>query len=373
MISSVRTVAVIGGGIGGMAAATALAQAGLRVTLFERAPILAEVGAGIQISRNGQVVLEALGITPDFDAGEATLSGGTRFYSAWSGRSFARVRPPRHGATWYMHRADLLSLLGRAARAAGVDVRLGKTVAPGSLDADLIVAADGMKSQWRDYITGAPTQPAFKKAVAWRATVPGDFSQMRETTLTLGAGGHVVTYPLRGGRLLNVVAIEDRDNWREESWAAEGDIAEFHIRFARFEGPAEHAILASDKVHRWALHLRPVARQWSQGNVVLLGDAAHATLPFMAQGACLALEDALVLARALAEKPDLGAALQAYEDLRKPRAERVVNFSAGNGWRFHLPRPLAVGAQAVLFAGAPVLERQLRWIYDYDAARESIP
>lgn len=371
MISSVKTVAVVGGGIGGMAAATALAQAGLHVTLYERAPVLGEVGAGIQISRNGQTVLEALGISPK--PSEMVVSGGTRFYSGWSGRSFARVRPARVGATWYMHRADLLACLGRAATAAGVQFRLGTPVEPGGVDADLIVAADGMKSAWRDHVTGAVTRAVFKKAVAWRATVPGDFAGQTETTLTLGAGGHVVTYPLRGGQLLNVVAIEDRDDWAKESWASEGDLAEYHIRFARFGGPAHQAILAAEKVHRWALHLRPVAPVWSRENVVLLGDAAHTTLPFMAQGACLALEDALVLARVLAAKSELDEALRAYEAMRNPRTQQVVKFSAGNGWRFHMPRPFAWGAQAVLAVGAPVLERQLRWIYDHDAARESIP
>ena len=371
MTSLVRTVAVIGGGIGGMAASVALAQAGLHVTLYESAPEFKEVGAGIQISRNGQIVLNALGIS--LSAQDYVVARGTRFYSGWSGRPFAQVRAPTTGATWYMHRADLLSRLQRAAEQAGVVFRLGASVEPGAAEADLVVAADGMKSGWRDYVTCSVTRPAFKKAVAWRATIPGDFAAQRESSLTVGSGGHGVTYPLRGGQMLNVVAIEDRDDWREEDWAGAGSLAEFQARFARFAGPAAEAIRCAGWVHRWALHLRPVAPVWSQGNTVLLGDAAHATLPFMAQGGCLALEDALVLARALAAKPDLAAALQAYETMRKPRVHRVVKVSAANGWRFHMPRPFAWGAQAVLALGAPVLERQLRWIYDYDAARESIP
>ncbi|TNF58452.1 MAG: FAD-dependent oxidoreductase [Rhodobacteraceae bacterium] len=363
-------VAVIGGGIGGMAVAAALARRGARVTLHEQAGDLAEVGAGLQVSWNGQQVLRALGAVPatGLPPEEVSLSPGTWMMDGPARRRVAFVPPPGPGQTWYMHRADLLARLVDRARAAGVTLKLGQVATPGSVAGDLIVAADGGRSLWRSAIDG-PVEPVFSGQVAWRALVPNDKAlPTAPATLAMGPRAHMVVYPLRAGRLTNIVAVEERSHWTEEDWNQQGDPVEFRDRFADVARPFGDLLARVDKVHRWALHLRPVARTWVQGNLALLGDAAHPTLPFMAQGACLALEDAWVLA---ARVDALGVApgLAAYQAARIDRARRVVALARGNAWRFHLGRPWSWGAQAVLAVGAGALARRLDWVYGYDATR----
>ena len=361
-------VAVVGGGIGGMAAAAALAQRGARVVLYEQAPELAEVGAGLQVSCNGQRVLRALGAVGDVPPERAAVSPGTVFRDGRSGREVARVPPPQDGATWYMHRADLLDCLVRTAERAGVSLSLGSPVEPGAVQADLIVAADGVRSHWRLGIDG-PVVPAFTGQVAWRAVVPWQEEAPAAASVSLGHRAHVVSYPLRTGRLMNLVAVEERRDWQAESWTQTGDPGEFRARFAKFGGTVGEAIARVDNVHTWALHGRPVARTWARDNVVLLGDAAHPTLPFMAQGACLALEDAWVMADALEVSPDLPIGLARYQSLRQDRARKVVALAQGNAWRFHMGWPFNWGAYGTLRLGAGMLGRRLEWVYGYDATR----
>ncbi len=358
-------VAVVGGGIGGMAAAAVLSQRGAHVEVFEQAAELTEVGAGLQISINGQRVLAALGL-----AGQtvAQVSSGTQMRDGHTGRPVAFVPKPEAGATWYMHRADLLDLLVRAAQNAGVAIHLDRVVTPGTIKADLIIAADGGQSVWRSTVDG-PVTPLFTGQVAWRALVPTKktIAADQPATLSMGSRAHVVSYPLRGGTLMNLVAVEERSGWTQEGWRQDADIAEFRKRFADFHGPEREWVTAAETAHLWALHVRPVARRWFKDNAVLLGDAAHPTLPFMAQGACLALEDAWVLADAVEGASNIPEGLQRYQAARRPRAERVVRLARGNAWRFHLPRPWSWAAQMVLSVGAPVLAKRLDWLYEYDA------
>jgi salicylate hydroxylase len=250
-------------------------------------------------------------------------------------------------------------------------VTLDRVITPGTVKADLIIAADGVQSVWRSAIDG-PVSPEFTGQVAWRALVPTDGAAEidQPATLSMGSRAHVVSYPLRGGTLMNIVAVEERSGWTQEGWRQEADIDEFRTRFADFHGPEQRWIAAAQTAHLWALHLRPVARTWVQDNTVLLGDAAHPTLPFMAQGACLALEDAWVLADAVEGTSTVSEGLQRYQSARQSRATRVVGLAKGNAWRFHLPRPWSWGAQLVLSVGAPALAKRLDWIYDYDAITE---
>ena len=360
------TVAIIGGGIGGTAAAAALARRGAQVTLYEQASALTEVGAGLQVSANGQAVLRALGVVGATPPDRASVSSGTVFRDGRSGRFVAKVPPPKAGRTWYMHRADLLDLLVQVAQAAGVSTVLDRVVTPGTIEADVIVAADGAHSIWRSGIDG-PDSPRFTGQVAWRAVVPQTTTPEEvAATLSMGRKAHVVHYPLRANKLMNVVAIEERRDWTAESWSHEGDVSEFQRRFRDFSGPAAQAIRAAERVHMWALHARPVAGTWVKGNTALLGDAAHPTLPFMAQGACLALEDAWVLADALSASADVDSALHLYQAKRQKRAQNVVALADGNAWRFHLGRPLAWGAHAFLKLGAGYLAQRLEWVYGYD-------
>lgn len=374
------SIAVIGGGIGGMAAALALRQRGANVTVFEQAPELAEMGAGLQISANGMAVLRALGVA-GVDPVAGLRSSGTEIRDYRAGRQVAELPGPAAGPTYYYHRADLLGVLSKAAIHAGVALRVGARVhhvdtCPSESEiviedgtrhrVQCVIAADGGRSVIRPLLNG-PEAPAFTHQVAWRATIPWSRrNQLARAVLTMGPGRHVVTYPLRDHTLMNIAAFEERSDWQEEGWRQRGDPDELRQRFSDFGGLAGEVLGQVQDPHLWALFLRPVADRWQNGQVVLLGDAAHPTLPFMAQGACLALEDAWVLARAFDEQPNKGEALAAYETRRRLRAQKVVAAAAANARNFHLRGPLRLAAQAALMAAGPRLSRRYEWIYDED-------
>ncbi|GAA6158273.1 FAD-dependent monooxygenase [Ruegeria sp. HU-ET01832] len=371
---------VVGGGIGGLAAALAMRQRGAQVTVLEQAPALTEVGAGLQISANGMSVLRALGVAGD-PPEAAQLSHGTILRDYRKGRVISRIPAPAAGPTFYYHRADLLELLRRASEDAGVDIRLGarvQTVRKHPSEVEIVlddeerlrvecaIAADGGRSTLRPILNG-PEAPAFTYQIAWRATVPWeDRVEKSQASLTMGPGRHVVTYPLRDQRLMNVVAIEERSDWQQEGWRVKGDPNDLRARFADFGGPVRDILTKVEETHLWALFLRPVAERWQNGRLALLGDAAHPTLPFMAQGACLALEDAWVLARSFDSQSGVRQALVAYESARQRRAQHVVAAASANARNFHLRGPMRLAAQAVLAAIGPRLTQKYDWIYNYD-------
>jgi salicylate hydroxylase len=190
----------------------------------------------------------------------------------------------------------------------------------------------------------------------------------------MGPMRHVVSYPLRGGDLLNLVAVQERAAWTEESWSQRDDPLALRAAFGDF-GPEVRAMLgAVEEVHLWGLFRHPVAKVWQRDGLALLGDAAHPTLPFMAQGASMALEDAWVLGDALAAEPDREAALAAYQARREGRAARVVAAASRNAWKYHLSfPPLRWAAHAALRAGGRVapdrMMRQFDWLYGHDVTR----
>lgn len=375
-------ITVLGAGIGGLATAIALAHRGAAVEVLEQAPALTEVGAGLQISHNGWVVLAAMGV--DLGRADAVPSSGTLLLDGLSGRPVHQVPPPAAGPTHYVHRADLLSLLETRARALGVNIVLGcgvdlieegdraaELIREGgqSLRRDVVIAADGVRGVGRDFVAG-PGHPPFSGQVAWRAVVPcAPESADPRAEVAMAPGAHIVTYPLRGGKLMNLVAIEERGDWQRESWREAGDPAELRSRFAAFKGRATETLARVETVHRWALHLHPVASRWHRGRVVLVGDAAHPTLPFLAQGACLALEDAWTIAACLnrAATPEEGFA--AYEDARAARAWKVVGAAQANAWRFHLRGPARIAAQTALRLAGRWIAPDFDWVYGYDPVK----
>lgn len=379
-------VAVIGAGIGGLAVARALALRGARVTVLEQAPEIREIGAGLQISPNGWRVIRGLGLAGALGAQGPVRARAVSLRDA-CGDEVLRLDLERHAPDephLCVHRADLVEVLAEGARAAGVrllllhkvrDVRPGPepevvTAGGARLKADLIIGADGVRSEIRRVV--APERvPRFTGQVAWRAVLPETGDAAPEVRLYMGPRRHIVSYPLRGGTLRNVVAVEETSEWTAEGWSHPGDPDALRALFADF-GPEPRALLDRvDVVHRWGLFRHPVARHWSREGVTMLGDAAHPTLPFMAQGACLALEDAWVLAQKLAELPALDAALAAYEDERRGRAARVVAAASRNAWKYHvsLPPLRAAGHIALKLGGriAPgAMVRQFDWIYRHD-------
>jgi salicylate hydroxylase len=384
------SIAIVGGGIGGLAAALSLLRAGFDVQVYEQASALGEVGAGVQVSPNASRVLHGLGLA------DALARSGVRPL-AWhqrrwdDGRTLLRTRladavVDAFGFPHYqMHRADLLEalveaipgqrvhpghrLVGLAQDGAGVEATFENGA---RVEVDLLIGADSIHSTVRELLFG-PEHPRFTGCIAYRGLVPAE--RVRELGLEvsaqvwMGPGRHFVHYFVRSRQLLNCVALVDRDAWTRESWTEHGDIAEL---LAAFEGwhPQVRSILgAVDETFVWGLFDRMPLERWSVGRVTLLGDACHAMLPFMAQGAAQAIEDGATLAACLTRHGDVVEALRAYERLRLPRATRVQAVSTENKTRFHLPdgpdqqqrdREMATGS-------TDWSEGAVAWIYGHDA------
>lgn len=377
---------VLGGGIAGLTTAIVLRRAGARVRVFEQAPAISEVGAGLQISPNGFVVLSALGL------GDALRRTSVRGHSVrlrdYRGRDVVTLDVSRLpcGDYHFVHRADLIEILERAARAEGVEVELGKkveSVTPGwpatvTMEggvperATLVIGADGLHSIARKALNGT-LAPFFTQQVAWRAVVP-ETNAAPEAEVFMGPRRHIVTYPLRGGHFRNIVAVQERAQWREESWNAEDDPENLLAAFDDFGTAAKTLLKRVETVHLWGLFRHPVAPKWHGEGVVLVGDAAHPTLPFMAQGANMALEDAFALGRCLKYQPDFAAALSAYQEMRADRARKIVDTASRNAWKYHLSfPPLRMAAHLALRAGGAMMPGrmigQFDWIYGYDVTR----
>ncbi len=391
-----ENVSILGGGIGGMAAALALAKRGIAVDLFEQAPALTAVGAGIQISPNGCAVLAALGL---LEAAEkiANTPSAVQFRSGTTGRRIARV-PMGFGAVlrWgypylQFHRIDLLDLLAEAAVAAGVKLHTGKAMlrvtadessarmefADGSLhETNCLIAADGIRSQVRRQMF-TDTAVQFTGNVAWRAVISADALPVRHPTAALihvAPGRHTVSYPIAGSSLINLVAVEECSDWAAEGWSIAGDLAELRSKFGNWPDPVGTLVRACHKSYLWGLFDHPPLETWSKGPIALLGDAAHPMLPFFAQGATMALEDAYVLARELANAADVATAFAKYEFARKARCTRSQKQSAANARIYHARNPLK---RFVLHAGMTLISHSLpslfswrfNWLYGTDVTR----
>jgi salicylate hydroxylase len=376
---------VIGGGIGGLAAAAALAQRGVAVTLVEQAEVLGEVGAGLQVSPNGLAVLRALGLEPALRSKGAVQAQAVVLRNGEADAQVARLPLDRQRGLHqyhFVHRADLIDMLAGAAKRANVTFEMGAAVAsirPGALPqvqmtdgstrrAEVVIAADGIHSVARSVLNG-PDKAAFSGQVAWRALVPNTVDHPPEARVHMGSGRHLVSYPLRGGRMVNLVAVEERDDWAAEGWVQADDPANLRAAFAAFKGDAARMLEEVSQVMLWGLHLHPVAGRWHQECVALLGDAAHPTLPFLAQGANLALEDAWVLADVIAGGGAQG--LAAYQDKRAARVTRVIGAAQKNAWRYHLhPGAVRTAAHLGLRVASRIAPGRMigafDWLYGHD-------
>lgn len=382
-------IVIIGAGLGGLAAAACLLERGHRVRVYEQASQLGEVGAGIQMSANAVKVLDHLGLRPLIEP-TAVRPKAFEFRRFDTGEMLHRLplgeaHEQKHGAPYFqIHRSDLHAALQQAVRerdpqAIVLDARAtrvqedadGATVefADGrSARADLLVGADGIKSVVRQHVLGAD-QPVFTGQVAWRCTVPIERipPELRTdivSTIWCGPRNHAVTYYLRNAQLLNFVGCVERPN-EEESWTANRPWEELDADYAGWH-PSVRAVIDNvdrDQCFRWALNNRKPSMTWSTPRVTMLGDAVHATLPYMAQGAAMAIEDAAVLARAL-ELPDpLDERLRRYERHRAPRTARVVEESTEMGELYHIDDAQRM-RQA--FQDRNIARSRNEWLYPYD-------
>jgi len=372
-------ITVLGGGIAGLAAATALAQRGAIVTVLEQATELGEVGAGLQIGPNGVAVLEALGLR---DAAEAVANvpEAIELRDMASGREVARLQMgqaamQRWGRPyWQFHRADLLSVLADGARAAGVDIRLGQKVETvEDIDASVVIAADGVRSAVRaEVFNGQPA--SFTGQVAWRGIIPAEKlpkgAVKNTATVYMAPGRHLVTYPMRGGSVINFVAVEERNAWADEGWNIPDTSENLRRAFAGAGRDVQTILNAVDETFLWGLFNHPYLPEWTKGNIAMVGDACHPMLPFLAQGAVMALEDAWVLAREL-DRSGVPDGLLAYERICKPRATRVQKAAASNATAYHLssgPVRLVAhtGLRAISRLVPSALLGRFDWLYGGD-------
>jgi salicylate hydroxylase len=396
MPRSVR-VAIIGGGIGGLAAAVALHRRGLDVTVYEQSASLGEIGAGIGLSPNAIKACRALGIESQV-VSVGCAAEWQIMRSGLSGRKISRqpvaANSGQFGAPHLtVHRADLLAILAQALPKQ--NVRTGArcvAVAPGTetaaarfadgteIEADVIVGADGIHSAVRSSLFG-PEQPRFTGCVCYRGLVPmQDVPRgvdAKNNLLWMGPLGHIVHYPVRGGELLNIVAHFDSDAWTEESWTRECEQAELVATYRGWHRSIVELIRSNTHWYKWALYDREPLAQWSVGRATLLGDAAHAMLPYLGQGAAMAIEDGCVLAACLdSMSGDPTAALARYENLRKLRTRLAVLGSRDRAKENHVASPWARLKRDVKvairnrFADDKTILRAA-WLYAYDVADET--
>jgi len=393
-------IAIIGGGIGGLSAALALKRRGAEVIVAEQSPVHSEIGAGLNLTPNAVKAFRALGLDHEIE----DIGWGSEFLMirSWqSGRYISRIRRgdfrQKFGApNLTVHRADLLDVLRGALQT--TEIRLGKRCigvdggaalavarfADGStIEADIVVGADGIHSVVRESLFGAEV-PRFTGCICWRGMAPVDAVppdiNTADGTMWMGPHGHVVHYRVHRGELLNIVAHIDSDAWTEESWTRECDVAEVMSAYARWNSDLTRLYPCSTRWYKWALYDREPLARWSKGRATLLGDSAHAMLPYLGQGAAMAVEDACVLAAMIARHgDDLAGAFTAYERLRAPRATAAVLGSRARAKENHLASPWARLKRDVKFAfrerfgggrHGDTTAFQVGWLYGYDVGKE---
>ena len=352
------SIAIVGAGIGGLAAATLLRRAGHEVHVFEQAAQFARVGAGIQMAPNAMKVLRLLGVEEQLV--NKAFQADYALSRAWDtgepsselplGESVAQ----EFGAPYlFLHRADLHAAIASLVssdnvhlnmklkffdqKASGVDLHFTNGV---MIKADAVIGADGVHSLIRTQILG-PERPRFTGKVAYRTTFPASRIQgvnmAPVRTKWWGADRHMVVYFVTRNRdeLYFVTSVPEKADWMTpESWSAKGDLEELRAAYAGFHPEVQAILQACPEVYKWALFEREPLPRWSEGRVALLGDACHPMTPYMAQGAASALEDAAILSRVLTgvEADGLDAAFKLYEAIRKPRASAIQSSSSANTW-----------------------------------------
>jgi salicylate hydroxylase len=366
-----KKIVIAGAGIGGLCAALALAQRKFEVAVYEKSPQLGEVGAGLQLSPNAMHVLTAFRIADDIKAKAFSPDAAVmRHYK--TGKTYFTVplgdaATQKYGAHYlHIYRADLHSILYNACVNMNVSIYLGKTFQSYQqtsknliikfnqndiVEADILIGADGIKSNIQACMLGK-IATEFTGQVAWRGVVEAHKLPKQlikpNANLWVGPGKHFVSYYLRGGDLVNFVAVQERTDWQKESWSEPGDINELRATFAGWHPEVTSLLSEVEDCFLWALFDRKPLKKWSDRKVTLLGDACHPMLPFLAQGAAMAIEDSYALAHCLASNADTHTALKTYQDIRLPRTRRVQLNARKNAALYHMSSPVEQTKLALL-------------------------
>ena len=389
-----QKVLIAGAGLGGLTAALALIQRGYEVQVFEQASELREVGAGVQIGPNGSRLLISLGLEDAMNRVVCVPQGREfrhwRTGQRWRSFDSGDMAVERYGAPyWMVHRGDFHAVLLDAVRCAAPDaIRAGNgcvgfeetardatiLLANGDrVTGDVLIGCDGVHSRVRQQMFG-DGRAQFTGIMVWRGLVPMESLPPHQRQLVgnnwIGVGGHVVTYPLRRGEILNFVAAVEGAEWQVESWTEPGDRAECLRDLAAWHEDVHNIVNLIDIPYKWALLGREPLNHYAEGRVCVMGDAAHPTLPFLAQGANMALEDALIITRCLDAYSDVEEALDHYQKGRLERTAAIVRGSSDNTKRFHNPAlGDPAGAEEYInreFQPEKIAQRY-NWLYEYDA------
>ena len=392
------TVGIVGGGIGGLALARTLQQRGIAYRIFERAQAFGEIGAGVQMTPNAVRVLKALGLERDLQRvgflPEAMVGRNWQTAKELFRTPLKDSCPTLYGAEFYhVHRADLHAILSKdvplekvrfGVQCTGVEQGTNTATAifsDGSrFEADVIVGADGIHSAVRGAVWGQD-KPHFTGHMCWRALVPVDQHPLPfvspDASFWMGPKAHVVTYYVKGGAAVNIVAVGEAENWVKESWTEASSTEDLLTYYAGWHENLIELFKRTDpaQTFKWGLFDRDPMAQWAQGRTTLLGDAAHPMLPFLSQGAAMAIEDGYVLADALAHfAGDVPAALAAYEQERRPRTSMVQLQARERGRTYHLASEEEQRKRDQAFEEAQkknpnAVGIRAEWIYEYDATR----
>jgi salicylate hydroxylase len=388
MSSSCR-IAIVGGGLAGLAAANALKTFGLKAEVFETAPALGEIGAAVNSSPQAVKALQAIGVG-DKVAAVGHLSRGIYTRNMQTGEFLEfndRLKAgEKYGAPYYtFHRADLLDALASGLdhsaihlghRLTGVEERSDRVMlsfATGAeVEAEYVIGADGVRSVIRQALYGADN-PTYTGQMVWRSLlnasdVPADVMEPMGHTQWVGPGCHFIAYYIRQGKQVNIVTQEDTDKWVEEGWSTRGDPDEMRLSFPNPEPRLAKLLGLVTECSKWGLFTRPLTRNWGCGRIQLIGDAAHAMLPNAGQGACQAFEDAYVLGRWLEASRDPVEAFANFRRVRIPRVHGVQRLSISNA-RFKHMRDKTEQKESIA-AGKGSVHGNSDWVWGYDPVGE---
>jgi len=388
MASSCR-IAIVGGGLAGLAAARALATSGIAAEVFEQAPALGEIGAAVNVSPQAVKALQAIGLG-DKIAAVAHISPGIYTRNMLTGEFLEfndRIKTAaRYGAPYYtFHRADLLDAIGseidRGAvhlghRLTGLEERDDRVVLAfdngEKVEAEFVIGADGVRSVVRRALYG-DDNPTYTGQMVWRAIlnasdVPEDVLEPTGHIQWVGPGRHLIGYKIRRGKLVNIVTQQDTDQWVEEGWSTRGDPDEMRASFPNSEPRLAKLLSLVTECSKWGLFTRPLTRNWGRGRIQLIGDAAHAMLPNAGQGACQAFEDSYILGRWLGACPDPVEAFANFRRVRIPRVHGVQRLSFSNA-RFKHMRDAAAQKQSIA-TGTGSVHGNSEWVWSFDPVGE---